>query len=139
MGLLDGLANQVLGSITGAAGGAGGGGGGLMEAIGGLIGQHPGGLAGLIGEFERGGLGAVAASWVGTGANLPISPDQLQSVLGSQQLQSIGTSLGFSPQQVSTQLAELLPQVIDKLTPNGALPASGEADLLGMLRSLGGR
>ena len=57
----------------------------------------------------------------------------------SQQLQSIGTSLGFSPQQVSTQLAELLPQVIDKLTPNGALPAAGEADLLGMLRSLGGR
>ena len=122
MGLLDGLAGQVLGSLSSSSGQAHS---GLVEAIGSLINQHPGGLAGLVGEFERGGLGAVVASWVGTSANLPITPEQLQSVLGGQQLQSIGASLGFAPQQVSSHLAELLPQVIDKLTPNGSLPAQG--------------
>lgn len=131
MGLLDGLAGQVLGSLSSNSGTTHG---GLVEAIGNLINQHPGGLAGLVGEFERGGLGAVAASWVGTGANLPITPEQLQSVLGSQQLQSIGASLGFTPQQVSSHLAELLPQVIDKLTPNGSLPTQGGlGSLLGSL------
>ena len=131
MGLLDGLAGQVLGSLSNSSGAAHG---GLVEAIGNLINQHPGGLAGLVGEFERGGLGAVAASWVGTGANLPITPEQLQSVLGSQQLQSVGASLGFTPEQVSSHLAELLPQVIDKLTPNGSLPSQGGlGSLLGSL------
>ncbi len=122
MGLLDGLAGQVLGSLAGSSGAAHG---GLVDAIGQLIKQHPDGLAGLVGEFERGGLGAAAASWIGTGANLPITPEQLQSVLGPQQLQSIAASLGFTPQQASSQLAELLPQVIDKLTPNGSLPSQG--------------
>ena len=133
MGLLDNLAGQVLGSLASSTGSVQG--GGLLDAIGGLVNQHPGGLAGLISAFERGGLGAVAASWVGTGANLPISPEQLQSVLGSEQLQSIAASLGFSPQQASSHLAELLPQVIDKLTPNGQLPAAGDlGSLLAGLR-----
>ena len=127
MGLLDGLAGQVLGSLAGPAGGARG---GVVEAIAALISQHPGGLAGLVSEFERGGLGAVAASWVGTGANLPITPDQLQSVLGSQQLQGIGAALGLSHQEAAEHMSELLPQVIDRLTPNGTLP---EQDALGSL------
>ena len=132
MGLLDSLAGQVLGSLSnsGDARHAG-----LLEAIGGLINQHPGGLAGLISTFERSGLGVVAASWVGTGANLPISPEQLQSVLGSTQLDSIARSLGFAPHEASGHLAELLPQVIDKLTPQGTLPeAGGLGALLGSLR-----
>jgi len=133
MGLLDALAGQVLGSLSGSSSGTAQQ-AGLLEAIGGLINQHPGGLAGLISTFERSGLGGVAASWVGTGANLPISADQLQSVLGNVQLESIARSLGFSPQEASGHMAELLPQVIDKLTPQGTLPAEGTlGTLLGSL------
>jgi uncharacterized protein YidB (DUF937 family) len=127
MGLLDGLAGQLLGA--GDARHAG-----LLQAIGGLIHQQPGGLAGLIDAFERGGLGNVAASWIGTGANLPISADQLQSVLGSSQIESIARSLGFTPQEATGHLAELLPQVIDRLTPQGALPEAGA--LGGLLAAL---
>lgn len=132
MGLLDGLAGQVLGSLSKSSGG---GQGGVVEAISGLIANHPGGLGGLVSEFERGGLGGVVASWVGTGANLPISPDQLQSVLGSEKLQSIAAALGISHQEASSQMAELLPQIVDKLTPAGAVPdQSALGSLLGALR-----
>lgn len=132
MGLLDGLAGQVLGSLSKSSGA---GQGGVVEAISGLIANHPGGLGGLVSEFERGGLGGVVASWVGTGANLPISPDQLQSVLGSEKLQSIAASLGISHQEASSQMAELLPQIVDKLTPAGAVPdQSALGSLLGALR-----
>lgn len=132
MGLLDGLAGQVLGSLGGSSGGARG---GLLDAISGVIANHPGGLGGLIAEFERGGLGAVAASWVGTGSNLPISPDQLQSVLGSEQLQSIAAALGLSHQEAASHLTELLPQVVDKLTPDGVVPPKDA--LGGLLASIG--
>jgi uncharacterized protein YidB (DUF937 family) len=132
MGLLDGLAGQVLGSLSKSSGA---GQGGVVEAISGLIANHPGGLGGLVSEFERGGLGGVVASWVGTGANLPISPDQLQSVLGSEKLQSIAAALGISHQEASSQMAELLPQIVDKLTPAGAVPdQSALGSLLGALR-----
>lgn len=132
MGLLDGLAGQVLGSLSKSSGA---GPGGVVEAISGLIANHPGGLGGLVSEFERGGLGGVVASWVGTGANLPISPDQLQSVLGSEKLQSIAAALGISHQEASSQMAELLPQIVDKLTPAGAVPdQSALGSLLGALR-----
>ena len=130
MGLFDSLAGQVLGSLSGASGSPHA---GLLEAIGGLVSQH-GGLAGLVGSFERSGLGHIAASWVGTGANLPITAEQLQSVLGSGQLGAIATSLGLTPQEVSGHLAQLLPQVVDKLTPQGSLPeASALSGLLGAL------
>lgn len=134
MGLLDGLAGQVLGSLAGTGGGEAQQ-GGLLAVVGKLIAQQPGGLQGLIGAFERNGLGGLAASWVGTGANLPISAEQLQSALGSQQIGSLAASLGFSPQDASAKLASMLPQVVDKLTPAGAVP--DEASLGGLLASLG--
>ena len=133
MGLLDGIAGQVLGSLGGSAGNQQS---GLVQAIGGLIAQHPGGLAGLIADFERNGLGGVAASWVGTGANQPITPDQLQSVLGSEQLQSVAASSGVSSNDVSAGLAQLFPQVVDKLTPAGSVP---DRDSLGALLGAIGR
>lgn len=86
-----------------------------------------GGLAGLIQAFQNGGLGEVAKSWVSTGQNLPISAEQIQSVLGSSGLlQNLASQFGLSSEQVSGQLAELLPQVVDKLTPNGTLPESND-------------
>jgi uncharacterized protein YidB (DUF937 family) len=137
MGLLDSIAGQVLGSL-GNTGGANAAPGGLMDVVGGLLNSQPGGLSGLIASFEQNGLGGIIASWVGTGQNLPISAEQLQAVLGNQQVQAIAQQLGFSPQDVSTHLAQLLPQVVDKLTPGGTVP-EGHAigGLMGALKGLG--
>lgn len=86
-----------------------------------------GGLAGLVQAFQNGGLGEIAKSWVSTGQNLPISAEQIQSVLGSSGiLQNLASQFGLSSEQVSGQLAELLPQVVDKLTPNGTIPDSND-------------
>lgn len=119
MGLLDGLASQVLGSLSGGGNAQQG---DLLGAIVNMITQQPGGLSGLIRSFEGNGLGDVAASWVGNGSNLPISAEQLQSVLGSGQLASIAAALGASPQEASSRMANMLPQVVDKMTPGGAVP-----------------
>ncbi len=137
MGLLDSIAGQVLGSL-GSAGGANAGAGGLMDAVGGLLNNQPGGLSGLIASFEQNGLGGIIASWVGTGQNLPISAEQLQSVLGNQQVQALAQQLGFSPQDVSAQLAQLLPKVVDKLTPGGTVPEGvALGGMMGALKGLG--
>ncbi len=124
MGLLD----NVIGAISGssapdATGGA------LLEHLGDLLsgGQPGGGLGGLAQSFERAGLPHVIASWVGTGQNLPISAEQLRQVLGSGRLDSIAQSLGLPPAQLTGQLAQLLPEIINQLTPTGQIPAGGVA------------
>jgi uncharacterized protein YidB (DUF937 family) len=122
MGLLD----SVVGAL---AGGQSGGNNGLVDVVMQLINSQPGGLGGLVQSFQQGGLGEVVNSWVSTGQNLPVSAEQLQSVLGGGQLQNIAAQLGVSPEQASGSLADLLPQVVDKLTPNGQLPEGG-GDLL---------
>ena len=132
MGLLDAIAGQVLGGGNGGAPG----GGALFDAIGSLLNSQPGGLAGLVKAFEQQGLGEVIASWIGTGQNQAISGEQLQAVLGSEQVQALAQSLGFSPLQLSGQLAQMLPQVIDGMTPNGQLPPQDAlGGLLGMLKT----
>ncbi len=95
---------------TGAADGAGGAGAGL---------------AGLLGQFQKAGLGNVAESWIGNGQNLPVSGDQLSQILGSGQIGQIAQQLGLSNEQASGQLADLLPSLIDKLTPQGQAPQGG--------------
>lgn len=84
-----------------------------------------GGVTGLVQAFENGGLGNIVKSWISTGQNLPISPEQIQAILGNEQIQNIASKLGISTDEIPAKLAEYMPQVIDKLTPNGALP-SGE-------------
>jgi uncharacterized protein YidB (DUF937 family) len=101
-------------------------------------GDH-GGLGGLVGKFEQAGLGNVVSSWIGSGQNLPISADQLQSVLGSDAVSSIAAKLGINPADAMGQLSTMLPGLVDKLTPNGAAPAGGlgnMGDLAGMLGGL---
>jgi uncharacterized protein YidB (DUF937 family) len=121
MGILDSLAGGVLSQFSGGNHPEG-----MLDAVTTMLNDpRTGGLQGLVTAFEQGGLGGVVASWVGTGANLPINADQLQSVLGSEQVQAIASRLGLNPQEVAGQLAQLLPQVVDKLTPGGALPDSG--------------
>lgn len=121
MGLLD----SVIGALAG--GGQQGGNNTLLELVLQLINNpQTGGLAGLIQSFQQGGLGEIADSWVSTGANQPISPEQLQSVLGNSSLAGLAEQLGLNQAQASGQLAELLPQLVDQLTPNGQLPADGD-------------
>src|SRR5215468_6643139 len=78
-----------------------------------------GGIAGLQKMFQEKGLGGIVSSWIGTGQNLPISADQLQSVLHSDALENIAAKTGMSSDQLTGVLSQMLPQVVDKLTPNG--------------------
>jgi uncharacterized protein YidB (DUF937 family) len=84
-----------------------------------------GGISGLQQMFHNQGLGGVISSWIGTGQNLPISQDQLQSVLHSETLQNVAAKAGIDPSQLTGMMAQLLPHVVDKLTPNGQVPDSG--------------
>lgn len=118
-----------LGSILGQ-----GGNNDAVGAISNLIDQH-GGLSGLVQQLQNGGLSEVVSSWVGTGANLPVSADALQQALGSEQIGQIAAKLGLSPDQAAGSLAQLLPQVVDKLTPNGSIEPGGLLEQgLGLLK-----
>ncbi len=81
-----------------------------------------GGISGLQKMFQDKGLGGVVSSWIGTGQNLPISADQLQSVLHSGTLQQVAQKAGIDPSQLTSMMSTLLPGLIDKLTPNGQIP-----------------
>lgn len=117
MGLLDGL----LGSL-----GGGGSDNPLLSTVMQIVNEN-GGIGGLAEKFQQGGLGELAKSWISTGENLPISAEQLQSVLGNEHLAELAGKFGLDANQLSGQLSEYLPQVIDKLTPNGEVP---QGDLL---------
>ena len=86
----------------------------------------PGGIAGALGglvsHMQANGAGNVANSWVGSGANLPISGAQLSQVLGPDLMSKITTSTGMSADQITSQLSAVLPQIVNHLTPNGQLP-----------------
>jgi uncharacterized protein YidB (DUF937 family) len=140
MGLLD----QVLGAAGSLLGGQQqqqGGLGALLPVVAGMLsndGEH-GGLGGLLEKFNQAGLGDAAKSWVGTGDNLPISADQITNVLGSDAISGIAAKLGLNPGDAAGGLAQMLPGIIDQLTPHGQAPAGGlgnAGDLLGMLGGL---
>lgn len=125
MGLLDSIAGQVLGSLAGGNAGAGMQQSPLLQIIAALLSNQQGGglggLAGLIRAFQANGLGDIADSWVSTGQNQAISPQQLDSVLGGQ-LAGFAEQFGLSQPDLSARLSNLLPQVIDKMTPDGQVP-----------------
>ena len=125
---------SLLDSVVGAlAGGQSDGSSSLMNVVLQLINNpQTGGLGGLVQAFEQGGLGSVVNSWVSTGQNLPMSAEQIKAVLGGGKLQEIASQLGISPDQASGSLAELLPKVVDHLTPNGQLPEGGNLLAEGM-------
>lgn len=99
----------------------------LMSSIMFLVGGQSGGLNGLISQFKTKGLGNIISSWVGTDKNLPISSDQIKNVLGDDTIKSMSTKLGMDTNSLTEQLSKLMPQVIDKLTPEGKVP---EGDLM---------
>jgi uncharacterized protein YidB (DUF937 family) len=101
-------------------------------------GQQPqgagvGGLGDLIGRFTQAGLGDVIGSWIGHGQNAPISGDQLSNVLGSDAIGKIAAQLGLSHGEAAGQLSQMLPEVIDRLTPQGQAPSGGFGDDMGAL------
>lgn len=133
MGLFDSIAGDLLGSISNLSAEHHA---GLLDAVSGLL-NNPqvGGVSGLIEAFEKQGLGGVIASWVGSGQNLQISPEQIQAVLGDEHIQGIAQKLGLSTQDVASHLSQLLPSIIDKMTPNGQVPAQQDVGgLMGMLK-----
>ena len=158
MGLLDSVLGAVINNAPQGAGapatgqgGGGGGGGGLLS----LAAQNPqlvqvvmsllsndgpvGGLSGLMAKFQQAGLGHAMASWLGSGPNQAISGDQLSQVLGSGPLSQIAAQLGVGQGAAAGQLAQVLPGLVDHLSPQGQAPEGGfgnAGDLLGMLGGL---
>jgi uncharacterized protein YidB (DUF937 family) len=118
MGLLDDvLGGGLSNAVSGLTGGNSGLAGGLLEMLG-----NNQSLQSVVGQFNRAGLGSVLSSWIGTGPNLPISADQISQVLSSDQLQQLAAKSGLSVNELSSKLSELMPSLVDKLTPNGQLP-----------------
>jgi uncharacterized protein YidB (DUF937 family) len=107
--------------------------GGAQGGVGGL-----GGLQGLLGLFQNKGMGDVIGSWVGAGQNSPISGDQLTQVLGSGQIGQIASQLGLSHGDAASQLAQVLPGLIDQLTPHGQAPAQGFGGAEDIMKMIGG-
>lgn len=138
MGLLD----NMLGAATQALGQQQGGGQNWVGLISGLLanGTAHGGLAGLLQQLQAGGLGEQVQSWISTGANLPVSGDQIGSALGGAGglLAQLAQQAGVSHAEAGQQLSQLLPQIVDHLTPAGQLPAAGAGGLGELTSLLGG-
>jgi len=98
-----------------------------------------GGLGGLVERFNQAGLGNVIHSWIGTGENVPITAEQVQQVLGEGQLQQISEETGLAEPEAASQLSDMLPDLVDKLTPAGHIPQGGLGDLSSLLDHFLGR
>lgn len=118
MGLLDGMLGQL--------GGLFGGGARQKNLVNSVLqmlsGPEAGGLAGIVKGFESSGLSQLVQSWVSTGANLPATGQQIEQGLGVEKIKTLAQSVGLTPDVVKAKLADVLPQLIDKLTPDGVIP-----------------
>jgi uncharacterized protein YidB (DUF937 family) len=132
MGLLD----AVLGGAGNGPNAAGGFDAQQVMALVAQLLQQSGGLEGLLARLQAGGLGEAAGSWVGTGANQPVSGDELGGALGPDLMGALGGLFGGNGQQASSVLAQVLPGLIDQLTPQGQVPAPGQANPLDALGGL---
>ena len=111
MGLLDNMMGQGTGSGRSQD---------VLTAVMGLLcNPQTGGLSGLVQQFAGNGMGDIVNSWVGKGQNLPISAQQITSALGSDTISGLASKAGVSTDQMSSHLSEILPGIVDKLTPNG--------------------
>lgn len=157
MGLLDSVLGSVMGGNAAQAGVGGSGVGSLgsiigtlasnpqlLQAVTGMLandGTH-GGLGGLMAKFQQAGLGDVIGSWVGSGQNQAISSEQLHQVLGSEAISGLAAKLGINMGDTANQLSQVLPGLINHLTPHGQAPEGGlgsSGDLMGMLGGLLGK
>lgn len=134
-GLLGGNSNasplqSILGSMLGGQAQQGGQPqqGGLGGALGGLLGGGgaAGGLGGLLSQFQQAGLGNVAQSWVSSGPNQQVTPDQLHQVFGDDQVNQWSQQSGLPKHDLLSQLSQYLPHAVDQMTPQGQVPTEGE-------------
>ena len=127
MGIFDDIASEIGGngggssSIEGMMGSLLGGG----QSAAGQGGGMAGGLQGLLSKFEGAGMGGMVQSWMGNGANQPVSPDQLHQVLGHDQVASMAAQSGMEPHDFLSQLSPHLPGMVDRLTSNGQGSTAG--------------
>src|SRR6476646_9123954 len=131
MGLLDAILGGMMGGQGQSAGGPGMGAEGqnpLLQIVLQLLTQN-GGLQGMLGKFQQAGYGEQAQSWIGTGQNMPIDAGALSQIFGQGQLAEIAQQLGLPHDQVAGQLAQELPNVVDRMTPDGQIP-EGHSDLV---------
>lgn len=115
MGLLDGLGNLVGDALAGRPVN-------VLAAAEGIF-QNAGGLNGILAQLDQAGLGDQVSSWIGTGANLPVSAEQIKSALSSEQVQSLASAFGVDISQLPELLAQHLPAAVDQASPDGVLPS----------------
>jgi uncharacterized protein YidB (DUF937 family) len=130
MNFIDDLKQKAISTVTGSIASSNPEAAAVLEAIQ----NHPGGVSGLVQSFHDNGMGGMVNSWIGTGANQAITPAQIQQVMGSAPVQALAQKLGISPEQASATLSQMLPTVMDKLSPNGSVPS--ESNLLDMGKNL---
>ncbi|WP_405494479.1 YidB family protein [Streptomyces sp. NBC_00096] len=116
---------NILGSLLGAL--MGGGGAGGAQAAGGAA-NNP--LGGLLDMLTKSGLVDQAQSWVGTGENQPVSGAEIAKALPDDTLAKVAEQAGVTPQAAADQIAQALPQAVDKLTPEGSVPTGSIEDII---------
>jgi uncharacterized protein YidB (DUF937 family) len=119
MGLLDNLENEAVGKVLGGSSNP------LAAGLLQTIQNQPGGLQGMVQSFHDKGMGGIVSSWVGSGENCAITAEQIHAVLGSDQVKALAAKAGISPDAAGSAIAQLLPGLVDKLTPNGSVPDHG--------------
>jgi uncharacterized protein YidB (DUF937 family) len=143
MGLLDSLlGGLVSGGLSGArqrSGGLGGIGTAAIIAIVLQLLQRNGGLGGLLQRMQQAGAGPQGHSWIGTGQNMPISPDMLSQIFGHGQMDDVARELGVSRDEAASTVAQVLPDVVDRMTPAGSIPPDSDDLVARTLQELNAR
>ncbi len=116
MGLLDSLAKNALGSMLGGSSNKQDPAAMLSSLL-----NESGGLNGLMSKFQNAGMGDAFASWVGTGTNQAVNPEQVQNAIGPELIQGVASKLGMNVSTILPLLSQFLPQIVDKLTPQGQI------------------
>lgn len=132
MGIFDNLENHAVTSMLGGSSNP------LAASILQMIQNQPSGLSGLVQSFHDKGLGGLVSQWVSTGPNPPMTSDQVHQALGGEKIKELAAAAGISPDTANSAIAQMLPGIIDKLTPNGQVPDhSSMMDMAsGLLKSL---
>lgn len=119
--------DDLLGGLTGGSGSGGGSGmGALLPVLAGVLAS--GGLSKIMGGLKANGLSGQADSWVGTGPNQAVSGSQVERAVGKEQIQQVAKQLGVSESQAADAVAQALPEVVDKVSPDGKLPPEQDLD-----------
>ncbi len=110
----------------------------IYDEIGKLVAQS-GGVGGLVQQFQQKGLGGLIQGWVSNGPNPPIGGEQVLDLIGRDRVMAIAAKAGLSEEQWTSGISQILPKVVDSLTPNGTVPAHGPGELENAIGSLKSR